>query len=129
MSAYNWIEFEGVCPNCGQNSKIRSQTHMCSDFDGDDTGRFHDRTYKLGEQMAWWPESDERFSYWKEDNRSLDFNGEEGTYTYDDSFECCYSECLKCGSDLYVIIKFVKCAPVNVSELGLESKWPVGYLK
>ena len=53
MSTYNWIEFEDSCPSYRKKVTIRCQTHFCSDYDGDASGRFRDRTYKLGDKMAW----------------------------------------------------------------------------
>ena len=66
MAAFNWILFDAVCPQCGSVSLIRCQTHIASDYSGDASGRFHDRTYHFGERMAWWPEADPRYSHWAE---------------------------------------------------------------
>ena len=122
MSAYNWIKIEGHCPSCGIETGIKCQTHFCSDYDGDDTGRFHDRTYKLGDRMGWWPSTFPKYSEWYEGN-SKNKRG------YGASTECCYSECLNCGAELFVVIRFNECTPVEVSKLGLEANWPEEYFK
>jgi len=122
MSAYNWIEFDGCCPSCKRNVSIRCQTHFCSDYDGDETGRFHDRTYKLGDAMAWWNSSDSRYSQWLDSNLSV-------THDYDVNDECCYSECLSCGAELFVIIGFSECTPIKTLDMGVLSDWPQGYYK
>jgi hypothetical protein len=122
MSAYNWIEIEDYCPSCKKKSLIKCQTHFCSEYDGDDSGRFHDRTYKLGDRMAWWPISDKRFSGWRESNLG-------DNYGCDASSECCCSECMSCGAELFVVIDFVECSPSKVLNMGLEIDWPEEYLK
>lgn len=122
MSAYNWIEIEGRCPSCSKNVAIKCQTHFCSDYDGDETGRFHDRTYKLGDTMAWWPKGFPKYSEWIESNSNAE-------YGYDVSAECCYSECLNCDAELFVVIRFDEFAPLEVLKLGLEANWPEEYFK
>ncbi len=122
MSAYNWIEFEGCCPSCQKKAVIRCQIHTCSDYDGDDTGRFHDRIYKLGDVMAWWPVSDPRYNDWLDSNTKKE-------YEYDANTECCYAECGKCSAELFSVIKFNNCSPAEVLGLGLEKDWPKDYLK
>ena len=95
---------------------------MCSDYDGDDSGRYHDRTYKLGDAMSWWLITDRRYPDWRQSNAKNDQGG--------DAFnECCYSTCSNCEGDLYVIIRFQECVPVEVLEIGLENKWPERYFK
>jgi hypothetical protein len=122
MSAYNWIEIEGRCPSCGKDTEIKCQTHFCSDYDGDNTSRFHDRTYKLGHMMAWWPSTFPRYSEWIQSNSN-------NKDRYLARSECCYSECLNCGAELFVVIRFNDCSPVEVLSLGLEVNWPEGYFK
>lgn len=122
MSAYNWIEIKDRCPSCKVKSVIKCQTHFCSDYGGDDTGRFHDRTYKLGDTMAWWSILHPRYSAWRESN-SLN------KHEYGDSSECCYGECLSCCTELFVVISFDECSPSNILNIGLESEWPNEYLK
>ena len=114
MSAFNWVEFETICPSCKSKSVIRAQTHTCADFDGDETGRFHDRTYKIGEKMAWWEVSDSRHANWTDSGGNLNLHSGE-------LCECCYSNCLNCGADLF--------APDSIVKVGFEINWPEGYMK
>lgn len=122
MSAYNWIEIESRCPSCGKEAKVKCQTHFCSDYDGDSTKRFHDRIYNLGDIMAWWPRNSPRHSEWIESNTK-------NKHGYDANTECCYSDCLNCGAELFVVIRFSECTPVEVLNLGLEVNWPEEYFK
>jgi len=40
MGAFNWILIEARCPSCHRVSSLKAQTHVASDYDGDETGRF-----------------------------------------------------------------------------------------
>lgn len=122
MSALNWIEVQGHCQSCKEKTLIKCQTHFCSDYDGDETGRFHDRSYKLGEKMAWWPGADVRYSEWMESNA-------DNKHGCDLNTECCYSECGSCKAELFVVIKFKECVPTEILETDLVSNWPKGYYK
>ena len=124
MSAYNWISFDSDCPVCQRDTTIKAQTHVASDYDGDDSGRFHDRLYRLGETMRWWPEQHPRFSEWKNEgfpNRS-ERRG-------DECEEACYARCEACGAKLCAVIEFRRMSPVRILKLGLEDDWPDGYLR
>ena len=122
MSAYNWIEINEECPSCRVRSVIKCQTHFCSSYDGNGFGRFHDRHYKLGDIMAWWEKTDHKYPEWVQSNSDNKKSG-------DVLSECCYSNCLNCEAELFVVIKFNNCSPMKILEVGLESDWPEGYLK
>jgi hypothetical protein len=119
MAAYNWIAIEEICPSCRQPSPIRCQTHMASSYNGDETGRFFDRVYKIGDRMAWWPQTHKDFARWQEDSEP----GQPPHHT----LEACYSKCENCGAELYAVIRFKDLKPIEVVEVGLESQWPEGY--
>jgi hypothetical protein len=112
MGAYNYIEIIYKCPSCNLDSSILCQTHFCSDYSGDESGRFHDRVYKLGEKMFWWNISDPRYVEWMQTNSAGN----------KELAECCYSECSNCHADLYVVINFEECTPVSIKEVGLLSE-------
>jgi hypothetical protein len=124
MSAYNWILIDRTCPVCKHFAEIKCQTHAASDYNGDTRGRFHDREYHIGEEMNWWSKSDHRFNNWKvngmikpnETNSEIDQ-------------ECCYSECLNCKSNLYVVIRFKLNCPIEILDIGKEQEWPINYYK
>ncbi len=120
MSAYNWIESEGACPECRVRAIVRAQTHIASSFDGDSTGRFFDRTYPLGGEMAWWPKGDRRYLEWDE---RADPQSRPAVR------EACYAECRKCGANLCVVVEFEEIRPARIVSISLEQDWPVGYLR
>jgi hypothetical protein len=122
MAAFNNIIVEAMCPSCGGFKTIECQTHVASDFNGDQTGRFCHRDYKLGEKMVWWPQSDTRYHNWREGNSV------EPVADPRNDVECCYSKCLECKAELYAVIRFEETVPVELLEVGLEKDWPVGYL-
>lgn len=124
MGAFNWIELEDVCPHCDEVSKIRVQTHMVSDYAGDEKGRFHDSTYKIGEKMRWWTNDDPSYKDWKDENAIDNLLNNEDT-----GIECCYADCLRCAAELYLIIRFVACVPTKVLKIGEERDWPESYLR
>ncbi|MEQ9073141.1 MAG: hypothetical protein RLP09_04740 [Sandaracinaceae bacterium] len=59
MAAFNYLRFQMQCPHCGQVVEARAQVHVAADFDGDETGRFLNREYRLGEKMRWFSDADE----------------------------------------------------------------------
>ena len=120
MGAFNWIELLAKCPACGAESSLRAQTHIASSFDGDRTGRFHDRTYRLGEAMAWFPDSDSRNSAWAD---ASDPGHRPAVH------EACYGECSSCRGDLCVVLEFASLAPTRVVSLTREAEWPADYLR
>jgi hypothetical protein len=85
------------------------------------SGRFHDRIYRLGETMAWWPRTDARYSTWVSDRAH--------TATDEHAAEACYTECSQCKAKLYAVIEFDSLRPMRVRAIGLEEDWPEGYLK
>ena len=95
MSAYNWIEFHHQCSACGQRVTARAQIHLASSYDGDDTGRFFERTYRVGEKMSWWDESDRRFGSWTDERDDV---------TLDHANEACITECGSCGAEFNVVV-------------------------
>lgn len=120
MAAYNWIEVEASCPACEALSTIRCQAHVASSFDGDESGRFCHRTYRLGEAMAWWAPEDNGFNDWSE-------NGDQNHLP--DVHEACYASCENCKAELYVVIAFENLVPRKVLAFGLERNWPDDYWK
>src|ERR1051325_3408551 len=119
MGAYNWIVIRDQCPVCGQESDIRCQTHIASSYDGDETGRFHDRNYRFGERMAWYFEGHKLFPQWRD-------GGDPGQPS-DSAVEACYSNCQTCGADLYTVVRFENLTPTQVIELGPGREWPEGH--
>ncbi len=115
MGAYNWVLIEGQCPACGPAAAIRCQIHAASDYAGDATGRFFDRTYRIGERMAWRPDD----VSWSEDP---------GLVPCESGFEePCYSDCLRCGAALCVVLRYRDLVPVAVVHVSRESDWPPGH--
>lgn len=118
MGAYNWITFEGTCPACCNEAPIRAQTHVAASYDGDSSGRFHDRTYELDVVMAWWSRDDGRFGRWTEnaDLRHLP-----------SIREACYSACQDCKADLCTVLEFLDLRATRVVLISLEAAWPESY--
>lgn len=121
MGAFNWIIVDVPCPACHKQVEIRCQTHVASDYGGDERGRFQCREYRLGESMAWWPKEHREYSAWRANGRigQLD-KGEIDS-------EACYASCPACDADLYVVLEFDGPCPVKVKDIGLEGNWPEGY--
>lgn len=123
MGAYNWINFNFLCPACNNVTTLRSQTHVASDFGGIED-RFCMKTYHIGEKMAWWPPNDKQFKNWRDDYyfhvHKLAENQEE---------ECCYAKCTICKAELYAVIFFEDITPIKIKAVGLEEHWPEGYSK
>lgn len=122
MGAYNWIIIKEKCPKCNQTRIIKCQTHIASDFGGDDSGRFCEREYKLGEEMAWYPISHKKYLEWKVNGK---ISSNETLEEID--YECCYSQCTNCRVNLYVVIKFQSHTPKKVIDVGFEENWPKDY--
>lgn len=122
MGVYNWIQIEAVCPICFVRSRIMCQTHVASSASGDDTGRFCDREYSLGQKMAWWPPGHKKFSDWR-------VNGRIGEPLQGDvDWECCHSDCTNCSGRLFVVIRFeAGPVPVEVEMIGPLDQWPPGF--
>lgn len=118
MSVFNWIDATALCPVCRPLATIRAQSHVAASFDGDERGRFCQALYALGEPMRWWPPGDSRFAEWKAGAHKSDGNFAE---------ECCYSDCLRCGADLYTVIRFSDVKPEEVTAVGTVADWPPAY--
>jgi hypothetical protein len=120
MGPFNWIDVTAACPACGSNATLRAQTHIASSYDGDSTGRFHERTYRLGETMAWFERSDVRRASW--------------TDAADPAYlmvvrEACYGACSSCGVELCIVLEFENAAPTSVVTITRVTDWPTGYLR
>jgi hypothetical protein len=124
MSAYNWVKVnEAVCPRCGA-SGLRGQTHIASSYAGDKSGRFFDRTYELGEQMAWWATDDPRYPEWKPHNGWTRITGP-GQVA-----EWCHLRCPHCEVDsseqfeYFAIVEFQPLKPLRVTWWGPAEESP-----
>lgn len=126
MSAFNWILIDSACPICTTTSAIRCQTHIASDYGGDERGRFHDREYHLGEPMLWWPRHDARFPGWRVDGRKT---GMASSLTTSIDEEACYSCCTNCGADLCVVLEFHENVPTKVLQITRQEDWPDEYFR
>jgi len=120
VSAYNWIDFESRCPVCRAAGRIEAQTHVAASYDGDDTGRFHDRHYALGEPMAWFPAADPRYPQWR---MAGEPSGSDGTV------EACYASCAASHHRLCAVVEFVSLVALRVVDVTPESAWPQGFAR
>lgn len=120
MSAFNWIDYETVCPSCRRQATVRIQFHYGSSYDGDDCGSFHGRWYRIGDRIRWFKPSDFRFG-------QLALEG-----IQDDSDpglvrEYCYSRCKQCGAELFALLAYRDLTILAVLQLGLEKDIPDQY--
>jgi hypothetical protein len=90
MGAYNNLMLTDRYPRCGMVAELTLQLHAAASFESDDNGRFHDRSYRLGDQLEWWPESDPRFDSWHEDPAVSDRG--DGTFE-----EAVFGDCSICN--------------------------------
>ena len=118
MSAYNWIELTGMCPACQSSQNLRAQTHVASSFSGDERGRFSNRSYRLGEAMAWWLPNDSRYPDWFKSCDPAHMSPVQ---------EACYSECVGCRAELCVVVEFDGPTPIRAVAVTPASQWPEGY--
>lgn len=114
MAAFNYIKAQATCPACRRTVEMKFQTHIASDLDGDATGRFMERVYRLGDKMAWFDGDHEDFDCWMT----------WGIPTRGPVYEYCHATCENCGSELYGCIQFEDLRPTKISELGLAEDWP-----
>lgn len=123
MGAFNEVEFDATCPVCGQQARIRCQTHMASSMGGDENGRFCLRSYRIGDRMAWWDPADPRYPEWRAGNCL------EPPCDPDPACdrEACYGQCLRCNAELYVILRVCDLVIVEHLEIGPAANWPRGY--
>lgn len=122
MAAYNWIDFEALCPDCGRGASIRAQCYVASSRSGLD-GRFHDREYRLGERMAWWAPDDPDYVDWRDEGGSVRLAGDAEVR------ECCYASCRRCDTELFAVIRFVRLVPTTVEAVGYDRNWPREFLR
>jgi hypothetical protein len=115
--------------------EVRCQTHVASSYRGDASGRFHDRAYRVGEAMAWWPRGDRRWGEWRVwggrggvSDREGEA-GEAGEADEEREEEACYADCAACGAELYVIVRFRAAVVEWVLGIGRVEDWPDGYLR
>lgn len=120
MAAFNTILLDAICPICRQNASIECQEHVAASFDGNDSGRFCMREYRIGDQLAWWKQDDKKYK----SPIPLDAKQAE-----DDILECCYATCQKCNGDLYAVIRFEGLLIKELVELGPEENWPEDFSK
>ena len=120
MGAFNWIDVEATCPACGRAAVLRTQTHIASDYDGDADGRFHDRTYRVGDRMAWFEPPDPRSSRWSE-------CADPGRLP--NVHEACYAHCVACRAEICVVLAFDRTRAVSVVAVATEAAWVPGYLR
>lgn len=118
MAAFNWIVVPATCPRCKQRVTLRAQTHVASSYGGDKDGRFHDREYQLGDEMAWHEKEAPGYPQWRAGR---------GPFGADVEQEACIAECPNCAATLYVIIRFREVGVDAVVGIGLEENWPPEY--
>lgn len=118
MSAFNWLEFEDVCPICGRMSIIRAQFHVAASFDGDDRRRFSGVTYQIRQELHWWRDEG-RKALWLE--KGVPIPGQTNAVR-----ECCYASCVS-GHKLYTVVEFRDLRPEKVIDIGPEENWPSNY--
>lgn len=122
MSAYNYILIDKICPACSAKESLIAQTHVASDYDGDEFGRFHDALYRVGEQMRWWPPEHRKHGEWRNGNRK-----EPDDIPSNEEYECCYTTCSDCRAKFFSVIKFLDVTPISVLDFGQESDWPTSF--
>ena len=109
MAAINYIVVTENCPSCNISSSFRFQTHIASDYyDCDHNGPFMNRSYCLGEKMAWLPPDDVDFDCWATwgELKANNVVSEE-----------CLGVCSKCKSRVQAEIKFKSLTPVSCKNL------------
>ncbi|PCJ21413.1 MAG: hypothetical protein COB02_02150 [Candidatus Cloacimonadota bacterium] len=123
VSAYNWVLIKSYCPNCKERQVIQCQTHIASDYDGENGYRYHNKKYNLGESMDWWSIGTPQFNSWR-------VNGKKSSIVNSSiDFECCYSNCTSCKESLFVVIEFYRNISKKVLDIGFEKDWPQGFFR
>ena len=117
MGAFNYIRVSGNCPICKKEASILCQTHIASDYDGnDEVGRFHDHIYEIGQKMPWFADDPETWITYDE-FKIAENKAQEG----------CYSSCESCKVEIYVLLEFENITPVKVIEIGPQESMPNKY--
>lgn len=73
--------------------------------------------------MRWWGEEDSNYQSWRVLGRK------DAQLESHFAEEACYSECLLCGAELYVVLRFENVIPICVLGLGPKEDWPHEYWK
>lgn len=120
MGAFNWVDVEATCPACDRATTIRTQTHIASDYDGNEDGTFHGRTYRVGDRLAWFEPPDERHSRWSE-------AADPGRLP--NVHEACYAHCAACRAEICVVLAFDRTRAPSVVAVATEAAWVPGYLR
>lgn len=118
LGALNWITVSGRCPSCAMETKMQCQTHLASSYEGDEIGSFHGANYSLGSRLRWWPRDDPRWHLWSEGAVPVQVSGR---LCFD---EACTADCMTCGAELCVVIRFENLVAREVRLICLEQDWP-----
>ena len=117
MAAFNELVTLERCPACGGTCELCFQMHAWASYDGDASGRFALRTYRPGDQLAWWPPSDPRHSRWADGaDAALLASGDVG--------EECYGACACCKAELVGIVVFRDRRPVQITAVTVDVRQP-----
>ena len=114
MAAFNELVATAKCPACGATCVLRFQVHLWASFGGDETGRFHRRTYELGQPFRWWAEADRRYS---ESHEAIDW-APPGAGA--DLAERCYGKCECCATELLGTVSFRSQTATMVSAVEID---------
>jgi len=118
VAAFNWVKFHATCPSCGRRAGISAQMHVGASYGGDDTGRFHDRTYSLGDRLPWFDDSESQYtSEWRESG------------TVGNASEACYASCGLCEAELYAVVVVKDFVVTSANDVGAQAAWPAGFPK
>jgi hypothetical protein len=110
MAAFNYIVADVDCPGCKRRTMLRAQTHIASDYEGDEHGRLMGQDYRLGERMRWFAADHADFDTWMTWGCALDGRVE----------ELCGGTCEYCGMKVYVLIEFVDVTPTAVLKVSVS---------
>ena len=117
MTAYNELVTLERCPACGATCELRFQMHAWASYDGDASGRFAVRTYRLGEPLAWWPLSDPRHGRWADGADAV-------LLASGDVAEQCYGVCGCCRAELLATVVFRDLRPALITDVTLDLGQP-----
>jgi hypothetical protein len=122
VAAFNWIDFQATCPECGRHAPVRARTHVASSRAGLQ-GAFHDRLYALGERMPWWPPDHPEYVDWRDER------GWVVIVSPSEVRECCRADCRRCDAELFAVIRFVDLVPTAVEAVGYDRNWPAEFAR